>query len=444
MTLFPNPPPSSSAPQGGEDINLRKLLLTLYDRRWLIITLVIFAMLAGYFYASSQPSIYRADALVQIEKRGSMSSLLDTLAVGEQVNNPASAELEILQSRMVMGETVDRLDLPIRIEPRRLPVVGNFLVNHGVSHAWFKSFSPGFLTKWLPGERDTSPYVWAGELLRVARFDVPAQHLGREHVLRVIGGDGFELLLEGQTLFTGRVGETVQDDALGYRLFVSQLEAHPGAEFRLRRISYLSAISQLQRSLRVSSDERSPQMPTTDTVSLFEEAVRQHSKRLLAIARAIVGTRASPEDVVQQAVMNLFQHRDRYDWREPGGLLRRSVVNEALEAKRKAPAKSVEAKKVRQLERELARKDKALAEAAALLVLKKKVQAIWGTRTTTRERGPEAGARADRRGCGRRSATGACVRAGGRGYTDGAAMAKRAGGSPAWAEAKAGESAPGE
>src|SRR6266508_3759040 len=87
---------------------------------------------------------------------------------------------------------------------------------------------------------------------------------------------------------------------------------------------------QLWRSLRVSTDERSPQMPTTDTVSLFEEAVRQHSKRLLAIARAIVGTRASPEDVVQQAVMNLFKHRDRYDWREPGGLLRRAVVNESL------------------------------------------------------------------------------------------------------------------
>src|SRR6266540_6775184 len=68
----------------------------------------------------------------------------------------------------------------------------------------------------------------------------------------------------------------------------------------------------------------------TDTVSLFEEAVRQHSKRLLAIARAIVGTRTSPEDVVQQAVMNLFRHRERYDWREPGGLLRRAVVNEAL------------------------------------------------------------------------------------------------------------------
>ena len=68
----------------------------------------------------------------------------------------------------------------------------------------------------------------------------------------------------------------------------------------------------------------------TPTTELFERAVRAHSRRLLAIARAVVGNRASPEDVVQQAVMNLFKHRDRYDWREPGGLLKRATVNEAL------------------------------------------------------------------------------------------------------------------
>ncbi len=35
-------------------------------------------------------------------------------------------------------------------------------------------------------------------------------------------------------------------------------------------------------------------------------------------------------------------------------------------------------KRIKQLEKELKRKEKALAEAAALLVLQKKVQAIWG------------------------------------------------------------------
>lgn len=45
-------------------------------------------------------------------------------------------------------------------------------------------------------------------------------------------------------------------------------------------------------------------------------------------------------------------------------------------ADRKAAA--AEARRVGDLERELRRKDKALAEAAALLILKKKAQAIWG------------------------------------------------------------------
>ena len=66
------------------------------------------------------------------------------------------------------------------------------------------------------------------------------------------------------------------------------------------------------------------------TEELFEKAVRLHSRRLLAIARGIVGSAAAAEDVVQQAILNLYEHRGRYDWRQPVGLMRKSVVNEAL------------------------------------------------------------------------------------------------------------------
>jgi transposase len=41
-------------------------------------------------------------------------------------------------------------------------------------------------------------------------------------------------------------------------------------------------------------------------------------------------------------------------------------------------SRSADARRIHELERELHRKDAALAETAALLVLKKKVQAIWG------------------------------------------------------------------
>ena len=44
----------------------------------------------------------------------------------------------------------------------------------------------------------------------------------------------------------------------------------------------------------------------------------------------------------------------------------------------RTPAAAAEQRRIRELERELRRKEKALAETAALLVLRKKAAAIWG------------------------------------------------------------------
>ena len=56
---------------------------------------------------------------------------------------------------------------------------------------------------------------------------------------------------------------------------------------------------------------------------------------------------------------------------------RTSIVTEGAAA-RQSEATKAERKRIRELERELRRKDAALAETAALLALRKKVQAIWG------------------------------------------------------------------
>jgi len=74
-----------------------------------------------------------------------------------------------------------------------------------------------------------------------------------------------------------------------------------------------------------------------------------------------------------------------------GAFLRRKGLHEAqlrewrqqvLSGLEKSPARvskrAPEARRVKELEKELRRKEKALAEAAALLVLQKKVRAIWG------------------------------------------------------------------
>ncbi len=62
-------------------------------------------------------------------------------------------------------------------------------------------------------------------------------------------------------------------------------------------------------------------------------------------------------------------------WREA---CLKANANSAQQAKAQRLQTKKERKKINQLEKELWRKEKALAETAALLVLKKKAQAIWG------------------------------------------------------------------
>jgi len=107
-------------------------------------------------------------------------------------------------------------------------------------------------------------------------------------------------------------------------------------------------------------------------------------------------TSKRPQDLTAEEKLALVLEATAVPEAELGAFLRRKGVHEAQLAewrqqvtqgavaalrgpsKRDRKAANVEARRVRDLERELARKEKALAEAAALLVLKKKAHAIWG------------------------------------------------------------------
>jgi transposase-like protein len=97
-----------------------------------------------------------------------------------------------------------------------------------------------------------------------------------------------------------------------------------------------------------------------------------------------------PEDWTAQERLRIVLEASKLGDAELGEFLRREGLHEetlaqwreaaleALQPAAPARARGGDRKRIKQLERELARKDKALAETAALLVLKKKVQAIWG------------------------------------------------------------------
>lgn len=57
---------------------------------------------------------------------------------------------------------------------------------------------------------------------------------------------------------------------------------------------------------------------------------------------------------------------------------RKTVLSGLEKPRARASKDTAQSRRIRELERELRRKDKALAEAAALLVLQKKVRELWG------------------------------------------------------------------
>lgn len=98
-----------------------------------------------------------------------------------------------------------------------------------------------------------------------------------------------------------------------------------------------------------------------------------------------------PEDLSPEDKLRILREAARLHGPELGAFLRREGVHDAdLERWRRMAdegalaalsgrrQRSSEQKRMRKLESELRRKEKALAEAAALLVLEKKAQALWG------------------------------------------------------------------
>lgn len=88
--------------------------------------------------------------------------------------------------------------------------------------------------------------------------------------------------------------------------------------------------------------------------------------------QAVIAAAAIPEAELGEFLRRQGLHQAQlHQWRQ-------QVLARLERPTRSSKKPTAEVLRVRELERELARKDKALAETAALLVLKKKARAIWG------------------------------------------------------------------
>ncbi|MCU6187431.1 polysaccharide biosynthesis tyrosine autokinase [Enterobacter bugandensis] len=207
------------------EIDLIQLLAEMFDHRVMIACITLLFTVCAGIYAYSVTPIYQADALVQIEAKQDNSLLKSLSQFGTDLSPDVAPELLLLKSRMILGETVDKLGLTYSVKRCVLPVIGP-LLERGRKAG---ELTIGALT--LPLLEDKPQ-----ELL------LTVQEQGRYH-------------LEGKTLEAdGVVGKTLVKD--GVTLLVTSLSAAPGTRFALKTVTKLEAINALQRRLIVSESAK--------------------------------------------------------------------------------------------------------------------------------------------------------------------------------------------
>ncbi len=245
MNTFTNgPTPHLPALQDDEEsINLLDLLDVVIDQRWVIAIVTTLVLALGGAYAYMASPIFEANTLVQVEdnKAGGMNSMLGDMGSMFDIKSPATAEIEILRSRLVVGQAVENLKLDLYVSPKYLPVIGRWLSRRATTPS-------------EPGLWGLSGYVHGTEDLQVGYLLVAAALEG-ERFSVVLNPQGYQLLApDGSKLGQGSLGEPLKFKRAGLsgELLVASAVGLPGAEFYVQRASRLGITERLQAALQIT------------------------------------------------------------------------------------------------------------------------------------------------------------------------------------------------
>ncbi len=225
---------------GGTLLDIRE---TFFESRWLILGIVLFTLLAGVGHFMIAEPIYRADGLLEVQEAETNLGVMDNIPPLFKEVAPVNTEIEMLKSRVVLGQVVDNLGLTTLVQPVYLPIIGAAIVRRtettGIADPWF-------------GLRG---YAWGGERIKIEYISVPKTLLGKRLTI-VAKEDGRYQVLEqhGIEPFEGEVGKYESSQLSNgewVTLFVSEMKANPETRFEIIKEARLKRINALQEGLTI-------------------------------------------------------------------------------------------------------------------------------------------------------------------------------------------------
>ncbi|KAA0911325.1 polysaccharide biosynthesis tyrosine autokinase [Pusillimonas sp. ANT_WB101] len=238
--------PAQQSPFENNDIGPLDILNIILEAKWVVLAISAAVVLASIIYVLFSTPIYQANTLIQVENnQGNSSEIMGQMAALFEVQSPASAEMEIIRSRLVVGHAVDELNLYIQAEPNYLPIFGRWLAKRATEMS-------------EPGIFGYGGYVFGNESIEIKTLDLPRKLEG-EGLKLIATPEGYRLLdQDGELLAQGKIGDEVKftvNNEPGL-INVTILHAKPRAQFNVRRLPKLKAISDLQERLSISEKGR--------------------------------------------------------------------------------------------------------------------------------------------------------------------------------------------
>ena len=235
----------SPAVSGGDEIDIGRLVGTVIEAKWWVLGITAAFAAAAIVYTLFATPIYSADALVRIEQNQG-SALVQDISNALTSKPPASeAEIQMITSRLVLGKTVDDLDLDIAVSKNTFPILGA---------GWER----------LMGRQN--------ETVKVTSFNRPVAMADSTFTLEVVSPTTYRLSNDDGFSVEGKVGEAVNKD--GVSLVVAGIAAHDGASFTLTKYSTLGMINTLQNSLSVTEDGKDSGVLTLNMVGEDKDQIR--------------------------------------------------------------------------------------------------------------------------------------------------------------------------
>ncbi|WP_112070713.1 polysaccharide biosynthesis tyrosine autokinase [Klebsiella grimontii] len=252
------PVTNASKTKDSDELDLARIIGELIDHRKLIISVTALFTLLSLVYALFATPVYQADAMIQVEQKQA-NAILSNLTQMLPDSQPQSApEIALLQSRMILGKTVDDLNLQTRVKENYFPIFGR-------GWARLLGIKPG--------------------IIHISRLYIPGANADDAVTLNLtVNSDSKYTLSNDEFSIKGKVGELVEDKGISIK--VDDINAVPGTEFTISYVTRLKAISDLQESFSVTDQGKDTGILalslTGDNPDLIKEIIDSINNNYLA------------------------------------------------------------------------------------------------------------------------------------------------------------------